>query len=140
AAAATGGERNAGSAGRGDEESITFGKAGLRQAEAAEAIAFEGVCPGEVDDDVRTAVDHARQGARKQRQIPVVADAVLEADIEVAAWLEQRVVVLLVHRAREHAGVALEDHGRSVAMVKVAIDERGAPGRRLPPGMSAGAR
>ena len=52
--------------------------------------------------------------------------AVGQADVERAARLPHRVVVLLVHREGEHARVALEDEGGAVAVVHVEIDDGGA--------------
>src|SRR5262249_40705984 len=65
----------------------------------------------------------ARERVAKSGEIPVVAGAVFQADIEIARRFEEWIVVLLVHREREDARVALEDQRRSVAVVDVEIDD-----------------
>ena len=96
----------------------------LADGEPSEPVPFERIGPGEIDDQIRTALHHAGQRARECRQIPVIGSAVLEPDVEIAPRLEHRVVVLLVDREREDTRIALEDHRGAVAVVDVAVHDR----------------
>ena len=63
---------------------------------------------------------------RQRREVLVVAGAVLERDVEVADFLAEREVVRAVHREREHRRLVAEDRRGAVALVDVAVDDRGA--------------
>jgi len=120
-----GDDRRTGTARGVQHETIARGQPRLRQSQPAEAIALEGIRAGEIEHDAGAAREGARQRRRQQRQIPLVAGAVFQADIQIASRLERRIVVLLVHREREDGRVALEDHRRAVAVMHVEIDDGG---------------
>src|SRR5262245_24166478 len=57
------------------------------------------------------------------RKIRLIASAILELDVEAAAFLPKRVVPGPVHRERENLRIAAEDRRRSVALMDIAVDD-----------------
>ncbi len=62
----------------------------------------------------------------QRRQILVVSGAVLERDVEVADFLAERKILRAVQREGEDRRIVAKDRGRAVALMDVAVDDRGA--------------
>ena len=66
-----------------EHHAVAVGEPGLREREAAEAVAVVGIGAGEVDREVGPrAVDRARQHVRERAEVGVVAGAVVELDVD----------------------------------------------------------
>ena len=81
------------------------------------------VAARDVERHVRFRREHVRECGTQAVEVLTVADAALETNIERSARLEGWIVVLGVDREGEHALVALKERGRTVAVVRVAVDD-----------------
>ena len=63
----------------------------------------------------------------ERRQVRLVVGAILETEVQVRGWLPHGVVVLLVHRKREHVGLVGEYDRRAVPVVHIQVDHRRTP-------------
>ena len=95
----------------------------LREPQPAELIVLIGIRAGEIEDTLRIARHHRRQRLLEMTEERLVGSPVREADVQRPARLPDRIVVLLVHRKREHARIGLEDERGAVAVVDVQIDD-----------------
>ena len=89
---------------RADHHPVARKESALRELQSPQRVPFVGVGTCHVHDQLRLVREHRRQRPRERGQVCLVACAVLESDVEIAPRLEQRIVVLLVDRAREDVG------------------------------------
>src|SRR3989441_7833141 len=99
-------ERRPGIAHGADDGAIAAAQPVLGQPQAAELIVFVRIRAGEVEHAVRSMRHHLRERARELAEKRRVARAVWQSDVERPARLPHRVIVLLVHREREYAGIS----------------------------------
>src|SRR5262249_27022542 len=108
-----------------EDERVATRESVERQRESPEAVADVWIRAGEIDDEVGArAVERARQGVDEEREVLVVAGAILQLDVERAGDFVKRIVSAAVHAEREHSFVAGEDLVRSVPLLYVEVDDR----------------
>jgi hypothetical protein len=91
--------------------------------EAAEAIAFERIGAGHVEDDAGTmCVEDGGKMAFEQCEVLVISHAIVERDVEVAHFLAKRKVVRAVHREGEHCRLVAKDRCGAVPLMHIAVD------------------
>ncbi len=97
---------------------------GKAQVEAPQAVAGIGVGAGEVDDQIGLAArQRFFQPGVECGEIGIIAGAIRQFDIEVAAFFLEGKIAGAVDREGEDAVVAVEDGSGAVALMDVAVDD-----------------
>ena len=129
AAADDAGDGDAGVAAGPDHRAVALGQAGIAQRQTAEPVVFMRVDPGIVEDDVgQRPAEPLRQRRQEGLEIVGVAGAVGQRHVEIGLRLAHRIVPGAMQRQGEHPPLVLEDAGRAVTLVDVAVDDQDAAG------------
>jgi len=115
--------RNAGLAARREHQTVAFPRTCRRQSQTANLILVMHVAARDVERYLRFRRKHVRECGTEAVEVFTVANAALETNIQRSARLEGWIVVLGVDREGEHTLVALKERGRTVAVVRVAVDD-----------------
>ncbi len=110
-----------------EDQPVALDEAVEREREAAQAITFIRVYARLIKDYVRAKpLDGAGQRARQGVEILFIGRSVIEPYVDGALLFYERVILLTVKRQREDLRVIGEDVSRPVALMNVAVDDRGA--------------
>src|SRR5882672_3085901 len=111
-----------------EDNAVAAAEVLARELEAAELVLLERIGARDVGDEIGPMpVQDRRDVPLQQGEVLRAACSLVQPHVEVARRLDRGIVLLIVHREGEDAGILPEDRGRSISLMHVQVDDRGAP-------------